>query len=56
MLDEEPMLINYRIMNMRLPPQRKMYATFISMYVPKMTNTKETKEEFYSDYMRQSGV
>ena len=46
MLVEEPMPINYRIMNMRLPPQRKMYATFISMYVPTMTNTKETKEEF----------
>ena len=56
MLDGEPVPVNDRMMTMRLPPQRKMYATFISVYAPTMTNTEETKEEFYSDYMRQSGV
>ena len=49
MLDEEPVPINDRIMTMRLPLQRKMYATLISVYAPTMTNTEEVKEEFCSD-------
>ncbi|XP_068720611.1 uncharacterized protein [Montipora capricornis] len=49
MLDEEPVPINDRIMTMRLPLQRKMYATLISVYATTMTNTEEVKEEFYSD-------
>ena len=41
---------------MRLPLQRKMYATFIRVHAPTMTNTEEANEEFYMYYMRQSGV
>ena len=43
--DEEPVPINDRIMTMRLPLQRKMYATFLSVYAPTMTNTGEVKED-----------
>ena len=39
MLDEKPVPINDRIMTMRLPLQRKMYATLISVYAPTITNT-----------------
>ena len=49
MLDEEPVPINDRIITMRLPPQRKVYATFYSVYALTMTNTEETKEEFHSE-------
>ena len=49
MLDEEPVPINDRIMTMRLPLERKMYAILINVYVPKLINTEEAKEEFYSD-------
>lgn len=52
MLDEEPVPINDRIITMRLPPQRKVYATFYSVYALTMTNTEEKKEEFHSDCMR----
>lgn len=45
-LDEEPVLINDRIMIMRLQLQWKMYATFISVYAQTMTFTEEAKEEF----------
>ena len=48
MLDEEPLPINDRIMTMRLPLQRKMYATFISVCAPTLTSTKEAKKEFCS--------
>lgn len=43
--DEEPVPINDRIMTMRLPLQRNMYATFLSVYAPTMTNTGEVKED-----------
>jgi exonuclease III len=48
-LVEEPTPVNERIMTMRLPLQRKMCATFISVYAPTMTNSEEVKERFYSD-------
>ena len=34
---------------MRLRLQKKLFATFISVYAPTMTNNEEVKEQFYSD-------
>ena len=44
MLDEEPLPINDRIMTMRLPLQRKMYATFISVCAPNADQYKGGEE------------
>ena len=48
-LNEDPKPVNDRIMTMRLPLQKKLCATFISVYAPTLTNTEEVKEQFYSD-------
>ena len=37
-LEEEPAPVNDRIMTMRLPLHKKLYATFISAPASKMTN------------------
>lgn len=43
---EEP--VNERIVTLRLHLQKKLFATFISVYAPTTTNTNEVKEQFYS--------
>ena len=45
-LEEEPAPVNDRIMTMRLLPQKKLHATFISVYAPTMTNPAEIKKNF----------
>ena len=48
-LEEDPTPVNDRIMTMRLPLQKRLYATFISVYAPTMSNPETVKEQFYSD-------
>lgn len=47
-LEQDPMPINDRIMKLRLPLQRDVYATIISTYAPTMTNPDEVKENSYA--------
>ena len=48
-LDKPPKGINDRIMSLRLPLDKKKYATIFSVYAPTMTNPEETKAKFYED-------
>jgi len=48
-LDEELTPVNDRIKTMKLPLQKRFYATFINIHAPTMTNSEEVKEQFYSD-------
>jgi len=48
LLEEDPSPVSDRIMTMRLPLEKDVYATIVCIYAPTMTNPEETKEEFYS--------
>ena len=47
-LTEMPKAVNDRIMTMRIPLTKKVYATLISVYAPTMTSPDDTKENFYN--------
>ena len=46
-LEQEPAAISDRIISMRLPLKKNVYATIVSTYAPTMTNPEENKEQFY---------
>ena len=46
-LEQKPAAISDRIISMRLPLKKNVYATIVSTYAPTMTNPEENKEQFY---------
>ncbi|XP_048578500.1 craniofacial development protein 2 [Nematostella vectensis] len=47
-MEEDPTPVSDRIITMRLPLEKRVYATVISVYAPTLTNPDENKEQFYS--------
>ena len=43
MLGEEPVVVNSRILTMRLALRNRLYPTFISVYAPTTINPEEIK-------------
>lgn len=47
-MEQEPVAVSDRIITLRLPLQGGVWVTMVSIYAPTMTNTEDTKEEFYN--------
>ena len=46
-LDHEPTAVGDKIISMRLPLGKNVFAMIVSTYAPTLTNPEENKEEFY---------